>query len=88
MAAGATAESPPPALGFLEALTARSWEDPAQGKVMPNLPLASQRNASCGSRPLGKDASLLSGNNPSTIGMASEHSTDRWQRARPRPEKQ
>lgn len=53
---------------------------------MPNLPLASQSNTTCGSGPLGRAASPLSGSNPSTIGMAAERSTDRWQRARPQPE--
>lgn len=88
MAAGTTTESLLPALGLLEALTARRQEHPAQGKVMPNLPLASQSNASRGSGLLGRAASLLSGSNPSTIGMAAECSTDRWQHARPQPEKQ
>lgn len=88
MAAGTTTESLLPAPGLLEALTARSQEDTAQGKVMPNLPLASQSNASHGSGLLGRTANLLPGGNPSTIRMAAERSTDRWQCAQPQREKQ
>jgi len=73
MAAGTMTESLPTAPALLEALTARSWEDPAKGKVMPNLPLASQSNASHGSGLLGRAVSLLSGSNPSTIGSGAQH---------------
>lgn len=64
MAAGITTKTPLPALGLLEALTARSREDPAQGKVTPNLPLASQSNANRGSGLFSRAASLLLGSNP------------------------
>lgn len=71
MAVDTMAQSVLPAPGLLEALTAEDGE--TQGKVGPNLPLASQSNASHGSRPLGRAVSLLSGSNPSTVGMAAQH---------------